>query len=126
MRLSVQMWIWRCNLFMEYYSSQGLKRAAKQKTAYQPGIAKGAFLLLVAILFGFFMLLSIALSGTVLQPLANMPFFVDPTADLNDLEQMHQKLQSMFLLLHLLLLQIELLLSELQVLHKRHNQVVAY
>lgn len=66
---------------MEYYSSEGLKRAAKGKLAYQGGVATGGYLLQIAILFGFMMIVAIALAGTLLQPMVNLIATMDPTGD---------------------------------------------
>ena len=72
---------------MEYYSSEGLKRAAKGKLAYQSGIAIGAYLLQVAILFGVLMIVAIALAGTLLQPMVNLITTMDPTGDVMAVQQ---------------------------------------
>ncbi len=66
---------------MEYYSSEGLKRAAKGKLAYQGGVATVAYLLQIAILFGLMMIVAIALAGTLLQPMVNLIATMDPTGD---------------------------------------------
>ena len=66
---------------MEYYSSDGLKRAAKEKLAYQSGVAIGAYLVRAAILFGFFMMVVFALMGTLFQPMFNMLSNVDMATD---------------------------------------------
>ncbi|MBO4902346.1 MAG: DUF975 family protein [Lachnospiraceae bacterium] len=67
---------------MEYYSSEGLKRAAKSKLSYQYGTAIGGYLLQVAILFAFMMIVAIALAGTILQPMMNLIATMDPTGDI--------------------------------------------
>ncbi len=72
---------------MEYYSSEGLKRAAKGKLAYQSGIAIGAYLLQVAILFGALMIVAIALTGTLLQPVVNLLATMDPEGDVMAVQQ---------------------------------------
>ena len=72
---------------MEYYSSEGLKRAAKGKLAYQSGIAIGAYLLQIAILFGVLMIVAIAMAGTILQPMVNLIATMDPTGDVAAVQQ---------------------------------------
>ncbi len=72
---------------MEYYSSEGLKRAAKGKLAYQGGVATGACLLMLAILLGFLLIVGIGIAGTIFQPVISLIANMDPTGDVMAVQQ---------------------------------------
>ncbi len=80
---------------MEYYSSEGLKRAAKGKLGYQTGIAIGAYLLQVAILFGIILIAIMAMAGTVWQPFISLLYSMDPSG--SNVMAVQQQMQSMML-----------------------------
>lgn len=72
---------------MEYYSTGALKRAAGVKMVKNSKLLIGSFMLQAVILIAFVVILSIAMLGTVFQPVVRLIENMDPTGDIAKVQE---------------------------------------